>query len=492
MIAPLMYKDKEVVPCLINGEPAELDESRLIEITSSAQSKVVGYAQSADVNTAHAAVEAAAQAFQTFSETSYEQKRALLNRAADELEARVEVLAQYQIAETSCPQTWARFNVLTAAKHVREIAASITIAATGEIPPMESAGPSCFVYKQPIGPVLGIVPWNGSVILCARVLAAPLAAGCTILLKASELSPRTHHGVVEAFLAAGFPEGVINQIQVRREDSIEVTEAIIAHPSIRKIEFIGSATVGRSIGQTAGKYLKPVLMELGGKAPAIVLKDADLRKAAALSAQGAVLHHGQVCMSTERIIVEKAVADEFINHLRDAVASFNGEAGFAVTKAMAQKAQKLVKDATDHGARLLIGGNQQRGDTGAALEPTFITGVEADNPIYDLETFGPSATVYIAEDEKDAIRIANDSSYGLTGAIHTRNILKGLRLAKQLEVGLVTLNSMTLLDQSSIPIGGVKGSGWGRSNSRYAVEEFLIVKSVAVIDPDEPLAWGSA
>ncbi|RVX73147.1 hypothetical protein B0A52_02274 [Exophiala mesophila] len=492
MIAPLTYKDKEIVPCLVNGQPAKLDESRVIEITSSAQGKIVGYAQSADVKTARAAVEATARAFQSFSETTYEKKRELLNRAADELEARVEILAQYQIAETSCPESFARFNILEAAKHVREIAASITIAATGEIPPMEAVGPTCFVYKQPVGPVLGIVPWNGTVVLCARALAAPLAAGCTFLLKASELSPRTHYGVVEAFLAAGFPTGVINQIQVRREDSVEVTEAIIAHPSIRKIEFIGSATVGRAIGQTAGKYLKPVLMELGGKGPAIVLKDADLRKAAMLSAQGALLHHGQICMSTERIIVEKAVADEFIIHLRDAVASFNGNAGFAVTKAMAQKAQKLVQDATDHGARLLIGGNKQRGDSGAALEPTFVTGVEADNPIYDLETFGPSATVYIAEDEKDAIRIANDSSYGLTGAIHTRNILKGLRLAKQLEVGLVTLNSMTLLDQSSVPIGGVKGSGWGRSNSRYSVEEFLIVKSVVAIDPDDPVAWGSA
>ena len=486
------HEGLDVVPCWINGKAVELDPSRLIEVTSAAKGKVVGYAQSATPQQATAAVEAAAEAFKTFSEIPFDKRRELLFKAADELEARVEALARYQVDETSCPEQWARFNVVRAARAIREIAAAITTAMTGEMPPPETGGAFCLVYKQPIGTVLGIAPWNGSVILSSRVIAAPLAAGCSVVFKASELSPRTHHGVVEAFLAAGYPQGVLNQLQVRREDAIEVTETIIANPAIRKIEFIGSAAVGRSIGQLAAKYIKPVLMELGGKAPSIVLKDANLQRAAALSVHGSILHHGQVCMSTDRIIVEESVADEFITNIRGIVASLKGEAGFAVTKAMAKKAQKLISDATDHGATFLIGDNSKRGDSGAALEPTFITNVKPGNPIYDLETFGPSATIHIAKDENEAIEIANDSSYGLTGAIHTKDTLKGLRLAKKLEVGLVGLNTMTLWEESPVPMGGMKGSGWGNNNSRYAIEEFLLLKAVAVVDPDEPLAFGSA
>ena len=147
-----------------------------------------------------------------------------------------------------------------------------------------------------------------------------------------------------------------------------------------------SVVVGRVIGHLAAKYLKRVLMELGGKCPAIVLKDVDLRRAATLCAQGATMHHGQVCMSTERIIVVEEVADEFTKFLREAVAEFHGNAGFAVSKQMAQKAQRLMSDATDNGATLLIGNNEKQGDSGAALEPTFITDVKTGNPICDLES----------------------------------------------------------------------------------------------------------
>jgi acyl-CoA reductase-like NAD-dependent aldehyde dehydrogenase len=479
-----------VVPCWINGEAIPLDTSQLIEVNSSAQGKVVHYAHSATVEVATNAVETAAEAFKTFSEVAYSQRRAVLMKAAEIMESRIEELMQYQIDETSCPEPWARFNVVLAAKAIREIAANITIACTGEMPPPETGNTFCLVYKQAIGPVLSIAPWNGSIVLSSRALAAPLAAGCTVVFKASELSPRTHLGVTQAFLDAGIPGGALNHIQVDRENANRVTEAIIAHPAIRKIEFVGSAAIGRVIGQLAAKYLKPVLMELGGKCPAIVLKDADLRRAANLCVQGAIMHHGQVCMSTERIIVVEEVAEEFTKYLREAVAALHGNAGFAVSKQMAQKARKLISDATDNGASLLIGNNETRGNSGAALEPTFITGVKTGNPIHDLESFGPSATVYFVKNEKEALETANDSSYGLTGAIHTKDILKGLRMAKSLEVGLVAINDVTLWDEPSAPIGGIKGSGWGKNNSRFGVEEFLIRKAVAVVEPTAVPSFG--
>lgn len=482
MTATQQHKGLDVVPLWINGKASDFDSENLIEVTSSAQGKKVYYAQSATADSATAAVNAAAEAFKTYSEFPYHERRKLLLKAADILESRVDELARYQMEETSCPVQWGQFNVILAAKAVREIAASITVAATGELPPPETANSFCLVFKQAIGSVLSIAPWNGSIILSCRSIAAPLAAGCTVVFKASELCPRTHHGVVEAFLAAGLPTGVLNQIQARREEAASVTEAVISHPAIRKIEFIGSAAVGKIIAQTAARYMKPVLMELGGKNPAVVLKDADLRKAAGMAVQGAVMHHGQVCMSTDRIIVEKSVAEEFIKYLREATAALNGEAGFGVTTAMAQKAQKLVAAAVEHGATFLVGENKARGDSGAALEPTFITNVKPDNPIHDVESFGPSASVYVVEDENEAIRVANDTTYGLTGAIHTKDILKGLRLAKRLEAGVITINGLTLFDESPVPLGGMKGSGWGKNNSRFGIDEFLVGKAVAIID----------
>ena len=195
-------------------------------------------------------------------------------------------------------------------------------------------------------------------------------------------------------------------------------------------------------------------------------------------------------MSIERIFVVKDVAEEFVNHLRSATAQLRGDAGYAVTKAMGQKAQTLLSDATDQGATFLIGSNKSRGRSGAALEPTILTGVKPGNPIHHLETFGPSASVYIVDDEEEAIQVANDSSYGLTGAIYTGDILKGLRLARMLEVGLAVLNSTTLWEEPPAPLGGMKGGGWGKNNGRFAVEKFLFAKAVAVVDPAGVSAFG--
>lgn len=491
MAMTLQYRGLDIIPCQIGADVTKLDTERLIEVVSAAQSKIVHYAQSATSEVATAAVEQAAKTFTTWSETPYQERRAILMKAADILESRTEELAHIQIEETSCQETWARFNVSLAAKAIREIAASISAACTGLIPTPETHGNFCLVFKQGIGPVLSIAPWNGSIILSSRAIAAPLAAGCTVVFKASELCPRTHQGVAQAFLDAGLPKGALSRIQVRREEAAEVTETIIANPAIRKIEFIGSAPVGKIIGLTAMKYMKPVLMELGGKNPAIVLKDADLQRAAALSVQGAVMHHGQICASTEKIIVEDAVADEFIEKLKQAAGSLNGNAGFAVTKAMAQKAKKTIADAQKAGATILFGSNKESGDTGAALEPTFITDVKPDNPVNDIETFGPSASVYVVADENEAVQVANDTSYGLTAAIHTKDVLRGIRVAKQVDAGIVSINGLTLFDESPVPLGGVKGSGWGKNNSRFGIEEFLVSKAIAVFDPTGKPEFGS-
>ncbi|CAI6329495.1 unnamed protein product [Periconia digitata] len=331
------------------------------------------------------------------------------------------------------------------------------------------------VVREPIGVVLIIQPWNGAVILPLRAMSMALAAGCTVVVKASELCPQTHHLIRECFEEAGIPNGVINMIQAKRDMAAAVTEAVVAHKATRKIDFIGSAAVGRQIGQLAARYLKPVLMELGGKGPALVLADADLQKAAQLCATGAVVDHGQVCFSTERIIVHKAVYDEFVPILSDIFANMSS-VGNGVTKQSADRAYGMLQDAHDKGAKFLAGGPEYLSET--SLKPTLITNVPRDARIFDEETFGPSATVYMAEDDDDAVEKANDSAYGLNAAVHSTNWEHAYNIAKQLETGQVHINNVTSTDFVTVPFKGVKGSGWGQSNSIWGIREFSIEKAI--------------
>lgn len=437
-----------VVPVYIDGVAAPVDEGLLFKVRSSAKGEDTQYvAQGADTETARRACDSSYRAFLAWKQTTPVERRDLLFRVANVLERRVDELVRYQCEETSCRESWARFNVRLACDAVREIAASVSGACTGELP-TTMAHAIALVYKEPIGPVLAICPWNACIVLSARALAAPLGAGCTVVFKASELAPRTHHAVVEAFVEAGLPAGCLNQVQARREEAALVTEAIIAHKGIRKIEFIGSATVGRIIGQLSSTYLKPVLMELGGKAPVIVLKDADLPRAAKLCAIGAFLHHGQICMSTDRIIVVREVADEFSKYLKKEVEvhHING-AGNACTTAFASHAHLLLEEALENGASLVAGGNEYLDDKGSSLRPTVIGGVTSKHRIHDEETFGPSASLYVVEDESEAVRLANDTVFGLNAAVHSEDVFAALRVARQLEFGQVHVGTLTEYDE---------------------------------------------
>lgn len=280
-----------VVPLWINGSAQPIEKEDVFPVISSVQDKPIHYAVSASPASGIAACDAAASAFTSWRKTSPPTRRALLLKAADVLERRAQEIMDAQMAETSCPKEFAGFNIHAGTMYVREISA-----ATSEIRgtvPQRTTGPDgneqgglTIVIREPVGVVLVIPPWNGAVILPLRAMSMALAAGCTLVIKASELCPRTHSILVECFEEAGFPKGVINVVQAKREDAAPVVEAIIAHKAIRKVDFIGSAAVGSKIGQVCAKYLKPVLMELGGKGPALVLEDADLEKTAFLCAMG--------------------------------------------------------------------------------------------------------------------------------------------------------------------------------------------------------------
>ncbi|RFU80666.1 hypothetical protein TARUN_1551 [Trichoderma arundinaceum] len=474
---------EEIVPIRINGVSQPVDSTRLIPVESSIQDKIIHYAQSASPEVAIKAAEASHQAFLKWKTATHVQRRDLLLRVADVIESWVDRLTELQIAETSCPKDWGRFNVIILVRCIREIASNISQATTGELPPLESPGSIVLVYKEPVGPILAISPWNASLVLCGRALAAPIGAGCSVVLKASELCPQTHHTLVQAFEEAGMPTGLINVVQASREDGPAVTEALISHRAIRKVEFTGSAAVGRIIGQVASKYLKPVLMELGGKAPSVVLKDADVKHAAEKIIEGAVLHHGQICMSTDRIVVVQDVADELIQELKTGLETkYAGAAGHAVSKKQAKRAYDLLQKARAAGARFLVGDGSLNA-AGTSLTPTIITDVKPTDDIFVEEIFAPAAILIIVKDEDEAVRVANDTVYGLNAAVHSRDILAAIRVAKQIEAGQVHIGSITVYDEPNIPIGGTKESGWGRNNGKYALSEFLAEKTISIHDP---------
>lgn len=285
--------------------------------------------------------------------------------------------------------------------------------------------------------------------------------------------------ILDIYRDAGCPPGVLNSLSSDRSSAAKVTEHLIAHHHIRKIEFIGSAAVGRIIGATAAKHLKPVLMELGGKCPAIVLDDADLQKAAVLAGKGALMHHGQICFSTERIIVQRGIADKFIEMLVKVVDSTPG--GTAVHEGIAQHALEVLQDAKDKGSKFYTGGELGMASKNAVKPALIAVDVNSDKDdlrIVDEETFGPSASVYIVDTDIEAIELANKSAYGLNATIHSSNMERAIKMARELIYGQVHCNSISVYTSATGPQGGRKGSGWGRQNASWGLEEFLEEKHI--------------
>ena len=297
------------VSMIINGLQVSAENGATFERRNPLDGRVASRAPAASPGDAVMAVEAAAEAFRTWSETGPSERRNLLLKAAEKLEAKLPQFVEAVAAETGGTGMWAGFNVMLAAGMVRE-AASLTTQISGEVIPSDVPGSLAMGVRQPAGVVLGIAPWNAPIILGVRAIATPLACGNTVVFKGSENCPRTHQLIVEAFQDAGLPAGVVNYITNAPQHAAAVVEAMVAHPAVRRVNFTGSTRVGRLIALTCAKYLKPAVLELGGKAPMVILDDADLDDAVNAAAFGSFANSGQICMSTERIIVDEKVADD--------------------------------------------------------------------------------------------------------------------------------------------------------------------------------------
>jgi acyl-CoA reductase-like NAD-dependent aldehyde dehydrogenase len=437
----------------------------------------------AGISDAIAAADAAAAALPGWSAKGPNERRAMLNKAAAALEARAPDFVDAMMGEIGATEGWARFNIMLAAGMIRE-AAALTTQIAGEVIPSDKPGCVALALREPAGVVLGIAPWNAPIILGVRAIATPLACGNTVVLKASELCPRTHGLIIEAFIEAGFGGGIVNLITNAPQDAPEIVGALIDHPAVRRINFTGSTSVGRIVALRAAQNLKPVLLELGGKAPLLVLEDADLDEAVKAAAFGAFMNQGQICMSTERIIVVAAVAEAFVAKFQAKVAGMaagNPRAGKTPLGAVVDMKTVryiggLIEEALSQGAVQLTGGVSAN----VLMPATVIDQVTPAMKLFREESFGPVVAVIRARDEAHAIELANDTEYGLSAAVFTKDTARGLRVARQIKSGICHINGPTVHDEAQMPFGGVKASGYGRFGGRAGIDAFTELRWVTM------------
>jgi acyl-CoA reductase-like NAD-dependent aldehyde dehydrogenase len=468
---------------LIANRDVDSSNGKYFEVLNPLTGRMASRSAAASVSDAEKAVDAAVLAFGSWAQIAPTARRELLIQCASEIEQRSQQFIHAMMEETGATAAWGDFNVRLGAAMLRE-AAAMTTQISGEVIPSDSPGLFAFSVREAAGVVVGIAPWNAPVILGVRAMALPLSCGNCVVLKSSEFCPYTQYLLGTAFRAAGLPAGVVNVISTSREQTASVVESLIAHREVRRVNFTGSTRVGRVIAEISGRHLKPVLLELGGKAPLVVLDDGDLDEAVNAAAFGAFLHQGQICMSTERIIIERCVAEDFLERLRIKAKSLttgdprnqHTQIGSLISLESATRLDQLVKDAVSKGARIVCGGKLR--DT--IMQPTILDDVTPDMKIYHEESFGPVVYMVRVENDEEAVRVANDTEYGLTAAVFSMNIARALAVARRMRTGMCHINGATIHDEAQMPFGGTKASGYGRFGGRAGIAEFTELRWITI------------
>ena len=468
---------------LIGGEWVEASGGGTFERSDPLTGDTVTRAAAAGRDDARRAVDAAAAAFPAWAATPAGERRTLLNAAADTLMEAAPDIAAAMTEEVGGTFGWGMFNCDLASRMLREAAAQ-AYSVVGEVIPSDVPGSLAMGVRQPAGVVVGMAPWNAPVILGTRAVATPLAYGNTVVLKASEQCPRTHAAIVRALVDAGLPSGTINLIIHAAEDAPEVVDELIAHPATRRVNFTGSSKVGRLVGIKCAEHFKRCLLELGGKAPLVVLPDADLEAAADAASFGAFMNSGQICMSTERIVADRAIASELGAKLAERAAKLTvGDPreqttmiGPVVNDGARERILELIEDARAKGAEVLTGGDAD----GNLITPTVLANVTPEMRIYEEESFGPVVTIVPVSSTEEAIETANDTEYGLSAAVFGEDVDQAMEVARRIESGICHINSSTVHDEPQMPFGGVKASGWGRFGGKAALEEFTELRWMTI------------
>ncbi|WP_324609086.1 aldehyde dehydrogenase family protein [Streptomyces sp. MUSC 125] len=456
---------------------------------------------------ADAAVAAAWNAFHAWSRTTYDEKRRILLRAADLLGQRAagsgqraagsgQRAAEHYDAlalEIGAVRPWAEMNIKEAAANPRE-AASSTSTPRGSVLPSHDPGTTTLDLRQPAGVVLAMIPWNAPVVLAPRAVAIALAAGNTVILRPSEAAPHSAGPLLaEVLVKAGLPDGVVNVLTCAPADSPALVDALVERPEVRRVVFIGSPPVGRSIAQVAGSHLTPVVMELGGKNTTIVLHGTDPDRAADLIAVSAFANSGQVCMSTDQVLVAEPRYEDVVERLVARAEALKASdlrtpgtaIGSLINQRSADHFHELLSDARAHGARVLTGGSEPEGLLAC---PTVLGNVGRAARFHREEAFSPLVSVQPCATERELVELAHGTPYGLIASVLADDTSRALRVAQRLRVAAVHINEPSVGDEPRVPFGGGALSGFGHLGGSETWHFFTEQKTFYVMAGSEGLA----
>ncbi len=436
-----------------------------------------------DIDTA---VDTAQAAFRSYSKSLASEREAILSRTAGLLERDRQEFIDILIDEVGSPLGKAQFEVQYAISCLRA-AAGVTRQVRGQTIPPDIPGRLSLSIRQPLGVVGSITPFNVPLLKHTKLSATPLATGNTVVMLASEFASVTALRLAELYQEAGLPDGAFNVVTGLGAD---VGDRLTTHPLVRVVMFTGSPRVGRHVAELCGKQMKRVVLELGGKNPLVILQDADIQAAAEAAAFGAFFFQGQACMASSRIYVERPVLAEFTDTFK-AITERLGMGdlrdpdtwlGPIISERQRERVRTHIEDARNQGATVITGGDW----LGNRCRPTILTDVREEMVVCREETFGPVTAIYAVDNAQEALARANDSAYGLSAAIFTRDIDQALTMAQSLNAGMVHVNAPTLDDEPHVPFGGVGQSGFGREGTDIDIDTLTEWKWITVQLPVAP------
>nr|XP_031860470.1 uncharacterized protein CI109_004081 [Kwoniella shandongensis]KAA5527542.1 hypothetical protein CI109_004081 [Kwoniella shandongensis] len=473
--------DRPLVPLWISGEAVTSSSGGTTSVRHSKTRRESCEVVLAGKEETTRAIRESRRAFVSWRDVSGWERKAILSKALILLRDRFPEFTTALRADAA----WSDLLIhadQSSAVNITDGAAQTAISIEGTIP-QTIDGSLTMVTREPYGPVLSVPAFNYPLTLALRSIVYPLACGNTVILKSSPLTPQFSHLFGPLFAEAGLPPGVLQILNLSEEDVAERVEQIISDDDVRMVNFTGSVKLGRILAEKCGKYLKPSVMELGGKAPAIVLPSADLELAANNILFGAFVNSGQVCMSTERVIVHDDIAEQFERVLRETAEQVKWSGGMEFVRPGAvDGAQALIDDALKEGARIIYSASSDSSSSSSsAFAPTILASVPPSAALSTTESFSPILILQTASSISSLIDLANSHDTGLTSSIFSQDLSQALEVAKRLEIGAVHINGMTIHDQHGLPHGGWKASGWGRFNGQGAIESFTQTKNVRII-----------
>ncbi len=468
--------------CYIDGAWVAARDGGQVAVRNPATGNPLGTVPRCSAEDVRGAIDAAARALPAWRAKTAKERSNLLRRWFNLILEHQEDLAILMTSEQGKPLAEARGEIAYAASFIEWFAEEAK-RAYGDVIPGHQADKRILVFKEPIGVVAAITPWNFPAAMITRKAGPALGVGCTMVCKPASATPYSALALAVLAERAGLPPGVLNVVT---GDAGTVGHELTTHPTVRKVTFTGSTEVGKRIAATCAGTVKKVSLELGGNAPFLVFDDADVDAAVQGAVASKYRNSGQTCVCTNRFIVQDGVYEEFSRKLAAAVAALQVDDGLApgcqqgplINEAAVQKVEEHLADALAKGARVLTGG-KRHAKGGTFYEPTVLAEASPQMQVARDETFGPVAALFRFRDEAEALRLANATELGLASYVYTRDLARTLRVAEALESGMVGVNT-GLISTENAPFGGVKESGYGREGSRYGIEDYLSIKYVCI------------